>query len=282
MPWGGRTEMAGGVHRASRLAGRVVALAAVVHSAVVVLLAAEGLVAAAFMEPVAVPDPLMAIIAATAHVIAIGLVAAGFRTSARNTVAAVGLPVAHSGRGALASIAADTVRLRTIASDFSITSLTMVYADALAAATCVATAGLLWLAGSASWLTLPCVLLAALVSATHAAAVLLLGVGAVGDDLQLTFRQPTELAPGVKVKVLKEDCCGRTVRYGVLQRKAWADEWWVQMCSTDSESLERVPARSLFARDDGLLCVPYQPPPLEAPTKPGGANYCSWSKALSR
>ena len=93
--------MAGGLHRASRLAGRLVALAAVVHSVVIVLLAGVGL----GMEPVAAPDPTLALLAAIAHVIAFGLVALALESS-----------------------------------DFSGTSVLIATADALAAATCVTTA----------------------------------------------------------------------------------------------------------------------------------------------
>ena len=57
--------MAGGLHRASRLAGRLVALAAVVHSVVIVLLAGVGL----GMEPVAAPDPTLALLAAIAQIV---------------------------------------------------------------------------------------------------------------------------------------------------------------------------------------------------------------------
>ena len=238
--------MAAGLHRASRLAGRLVALGAVVHSVVIVLLAGVGL----GMEPVAAPDPTLALLAAIAHVIAFGLVVVALESS-----------------------------------EFFGTSLLVAYADALAALTCMATAGLLWLAGSATWLTLPCVLLAALVSAAHAAGVLLMGVTTIQDDISWSLRLPAELAPGAKVKVLSENCCCREWRYGVLLRKVdaddtkklsnpdhrgnvWfhrflaagatsiltpptSDEWWVQI---GKDSL-RVPTKSLFARDESGLCV---------------------------
>ena len=167
--------------------GRLVALAAVVHSAVIVFLAAVALGS----TPVAAPDPALAVTAAAAHITALGLTAAAIAES----------------------------------SDFSGTSMLMVYIDGLAATACVLVGSLLRLAGSAGSLTLPCVLLAGLVSAAHATIILLIGVGVVSDDLSWTLRRPAELTPGAKVKILQENCCGcRSQHLGVLQRQLDADD----------------------------------------------------------
>lgn len=244
---GSRSEMAGGLHRASRLAGRLIALIAVVHSVVIVGLACLGL----SMDPVAAPDPPLAIIAAVVHVVAIGLVAAALTES----------------------------------SDCSSTD--MVTLDGLAAAACVLVSVVLWLAGSSSLLTLPCVLLAALLSAAHVVAVLVVGVGVVADDISWTLQRPlAKLVPGAKVKMPKEGCCGCCQQqYGVLQHKLDADElkklsseegtswlqhmiaatiarriaarrdaddkWWVEVAG----DTVHLPARQLSARDGGVSIV---------------------------
>ena len=198
--------MAGGLYRGSRLAGRLVALIAVVHTVVLAALAAAGLC----MDPVAAPHPELALVAALAHV------------------------------GALVLAFAAT----TGSDEGSGISLMVMLIDSAAMLACILVASLLWVAGSSAWLTAPCCLLAGLVSALHALCTLAFGASVVEDDITWSesaylltvnlnlswltdccapaLRRPAELTKRARAANVLRDkkCCGRETVFGVIQRKA--------------------------------------------------------------